>query len=83
MKTVHSVNRSLWLTYGQKNSREEKSMFWQNVVNACLAIIMTLLVYQNMLLQDQMSILENDIRIVKETLEIPKERVQFEVIESQ
>ena len=82
MKTVHSVNRSLWLTYGQKNSREEKSMFWQNVVNACLAIIMTLLVYQNMLLQDQMSILENDIRIVKETLEIPKERVQFEVIES-
>ena len=57
-------------------------MFWQNVVNACLAIIMTLLVYQNMLLQDQMSILENDIRIVKETLEIPKERVQFEVIES-
>ena len=82
MKTVHSVNRSLWLPYGQKNSREEKSMFWQNVVNACLAIIMTLLVYQNMLLQDQMSILENDIRIVKETLEIPKERVQFEVIES-
>ena len=57
-------------------------MFWQNVVNACLAIIMTLLVYQNMLLQDQMSILENDIRIVKDTLEIPKERVQFEVIES-
>ncbi len=58
-------------------------MFWQNVINACLAIIMTLLIYQNMLLQDQMSILENDIRIVKETLEIPKERVQFEVIESQ
>ena len=29
-----------------------------------------------------MSILENDIRIVKETLEIPKERVQYEVIES-
>ena len=57
-------------------------MFWQNVINACLAIIMTLLVYQNMLLQDQMSILENDILIVKETLEIPKERVQFEVIES-
>ena len=57
-------------------------MFWQNVINACLAIIMTLLIYQNMLLQDQMSILENDIRIVKETLEIPKERVQFEVIES-
>ena len=57
-------------------------MFWQNVINACLAIIMTLLVYQNMLLQDQVSILENDIRIVKETLEIPKERVQFEVIES-
>ena len=43
---------------------------------------MTLLIYQNMLLQDQMSILENDILIVKETLEIPKERVQFEVIES-
>ena len=57
-------------------------MFWQNVINACLAIIMTLLIYQNMLLQDQMSILENDILIVKETLEIPKERVQFEVIES-
>ena len=57
-------------------------MFWQNVINACLAVIMTLLIYQNMLLQDQMSILENDIRIVKETLEIPKERVQFEVIES-
>ena len=57
-------------------------MLWQNVINACLAIIMTLLIYQNMLLQDQMSILENDIRIVKETLEIPKERVQFEVIES-
>ena len=58
-------------------------MFWQNVINACLAVIMTLLIYQNMLLQDQMSILENDLRIVKETLEIPKERVQFEVIESQ
>ncbi len=57
-------------------------MFWQNVINACLAVIMTLLIYQNMLLQDQMSILKNDIRIVKETLEIPKERVQFEVIES-
>ena len=57
-------------------------MFWQNVINACLAVIMTLLIYQNMLLQDQMSILENDIRIVKETLEIPKERLQFEVIES-
>ena len=57
-------------------------MFWQNVINACLAIIMTLLIYQNMLLQDQMSIVENDILIVKETLEIPKERVQFEVIES-
>ena len=57
-------------------------MFWQNVINACLAVIMTLLIYQNMLLEDQMSILENDIRIVKETLEIPKERVQFEVIES-
>ena len=57
-------------------------MFWQNVINACLAVIMTLLIYQNMLLQDQMSILENDLRIVKETLEIPKERVQFEVIES-
>ena len=57
-------------------------MFWQNVINACLAVIMTLLIYQNMLLQDQMSILENDISIVKETLEIPKERVQFEVIES-
>ena len=57
-------------------------MFWQNVINACLAVIMTLLIYQNMLLEDQMSILENDIRIVKETLEIPKERVHFEVIES-
>ena len=57
-------------------------MFWQNLINACLAIIMTLLIYQNTLLQDQLAILENDFRIVKETLEIPQERVQFEVIKS-
>ena len=57
-------------------------MFWQNVINACLAIIMTLLVYQNAVLQGQIGILENDIGIIKETLEIPKERVQFEVIDS-
>ena len=57
-------------------------MFWQNLINACLAIIMTLLIYQNTLLQDQIAILENDFRIVKETLEIPQERVQFEVIKS-
>ena len=65
-----------------KNSREKTPMFWQNLINACLAIIITLLIYQNTLLQDQMAILENDISIVKETLEIPKERVQFEVIQS-
>ena len=57
-------------------------MFWQNLINASLAIIITLLIYQNTLLQDQMAILENDISTVKETLEIPKERVQFEVIET-
>ena len=57
-------------------------MFWQNLINACLAIIITLLIYQNTILQDQISILENDLRIVKETLEIPQERVQFEVIKS-
>ena len=57
-------------------------MFWQNLINACLAIIMTLLIYQNTLLQDQIAILENDFRIVKETLEIPQERVKFEVIKS-
>ena len=57
-------------------------MFWQNVINACLALIITLLVYQNVLLQDQISILENEVRIVKEVLDIPRERVQFEVIES-
>ena len=54
-------------------------MFWQNVINACLAIIMTLVIYQNTVLQDQIAILETDIRIIKHTLEIPKERVQFEV----
>ena len=57
-------------------------MFWQNVINACLAIIMTLLVYQNAVLQGQIAVLENDIGTIKETLEIPKERVQFEVIDS-
>ena len=57
-------------------------MAWQNVINACLAIIMTLLVYQNTALQDQVAILETDIRIIKHTLEIPKERVQFEVIDT-
>ena len=57
-------------------------MTWQNVVNACLAIIMTLLVYQNTALQDQIAILETDIRIIKHTLEIPRERVQFEVIDT-
>ena len=57
-------------------------MTWQNVINACLAIIMTLMVYQNTALQDQISILETDIRIIKHTLEIPKERVQFEVIDT-
>ena len=57
-------------------------MLWQNVINACLAIIMTLLVYQNTVLQDQIAILETDIRIIKHTLEIPKERVQFEVIDT-
>ena len=57
-------------------------MTWQNVINACLAIIMTLLVYQNTVVQDQIAILETDIRIIKHTLEIPKERVQFEVIDT-
>ena len=57
-------------------------MTWQNVINACLAIIMTLLVYQNTALQDQIAILETDIRIIKHTLEIPAERVQFEVIDT-
>ena len=57
-------------------------MFWQNVINACLAIIMTLVIYQNTVLQDQISILETDIRIIKHTLEIPKERVQFEVVDT-
>ena len=57
-------------------------MFWQNVINACLAIIMTLLVYQNTVLQDQIVILETDIRVIKHMLEIPKERVQFEVIDT-
>tara|TARA_A100001011_G_scaffold132889_1_gene140031 strand:+ start:268 stop:474 length:207 start_codon:yes stop_codon:yes gene_type:complete len=57
-------------------------MTWQNVINACLAIIMTLLVYQNTALQDQIAILETDIRIIKDTLEIPRERVQFEVIDT-
>ena len=57
-------------------------MFWQNVINACLAIIITLLVYQNTVLQDQVAILETDIRIIKDTLEIPKERIQFEVIDT-
>ena len=57
-------------------------MLWQNVINACLAIIMTLLIYQNTVLQDQIAILETDIRIIKHTLEIPKERVQFEVVDT-
>ena len=57
-------------------------MLWQNVINACLAIIMTLLVYQNTALQDQIAILETDIRIIKHTLEIPTERVQFEVVDT-
>ena len=57
-------------------------MTWQNLINACLAIIITLLVYQNTALQDQIAILETDIRIIKHTLEIPKERVQFEVIDT-
>lgn len=57
-------------------------MTWQNVINACLAIITTLLVYQNTALQDQIAILETDIRIIKDTLEIPRERVQFEVIDT-
>jgi len=57
-------------------------MTWQNVINACLAIIMTLLVYQNTALQDQIAILETDIRIIKHTLEIPRERVQFEVTDT-
>ena len=57
-------------------------MLWQNVINACLAIIMTLLVYQNTTLQDQIAILETDIGIIKHTLELPKERVQFEVIDT-
>ncbi len=57
-------------------------MFWQNVINACLAIIMTLVIYQNTVLQDQIAILETDIRIIKHTLEIPKERVQFEVVDT-
>ena len=57
-------------------------MTWQNVINACLAIIMTLLVYQNTVVQDQIAILETDIRIIKHTLEIPRERVQFEVIDT-
>ena len=57
-------------------------MTWQNVINGCLAIIMTLLVYQNTVVQDQIAILETDIRIIKHTLEIPKERVQFEVIDT-
>ena len=57
-------------------------MTWQNVINACLAIIMTFLVYQNTALQDQIAILETDIRIIKDTLEIPRERVQFEVIDT-
>ena len=57
-------------------------MFWQNVINACLAIIMTLVIYENTVLQDQIAILETDIRIIKHTLEIPKERVQFEVVDT-
>ena len=57
-------------------------MTWQNVINACLAIIMTLLVYQNTALQDQIAILETDIRNIKHTLEIPREHVQFEVIDA-
>ena len=57
-------------------------MLWQNVINACLAIIMTLVIYENTVLQDQIAILETDIRIIKHTLEIPKERVQFEVVDT-
>ena len=57
-------------------------MTWQNVINACLVILTTLLVYQNKALQDQIVFLETDIRIIKHTLEIPKERVQFEVIDT-
>ena len=41
-----------------------------------------LLVYQNTVLQDQFASLETDISIIKHTLEIPKERVQFEVIDT-
>ena len=66
----------------QKEIREVKSMTWQNVINACLAIIMTLVIYENTVLQDQIAILETDIRIIKHTLEIPKERVQFEVVDT-
>ena len=66
----------------QKEIREVKSVTWQNIINACLAVIMTLLVYQNNALQDQIAVLETDIRIIKHTLEIPKERVQFEVIDT-
>ena len=66
----------------QKEIREVKSMTWQNVINACLAIIMTLVIYQNTVLQNQIAILETDIRIIKHTLEIPKERVQFEVVDT-
>jgi hypothetical protein len=43
---------------------------------------MTLLVFQNTVLQDQIVILETDIRVIKHMLEIPKERVQFEVIDT-
>tara|TARA_X000001036_G_scaffold166846_1_gene158130 strand:- start:693 stop:857 length:165 start_codon:yes stop_codon:yes gene_type:complete len=43
---------------------------------------MTLVIYQNTVLQDQIAILETDIRIIKHTLEIPKERVQFEVVDT-
>ena len=57
-------------------------MFWQNVINACLAIMITLLIYQNTALQDRIEIHETDIKIIIDTLGIPKTRVQFEVIDS-
>ena len=57
-------------------------MFWQNVINVGLAIIMTLLIYQNTVLQEQIVILESDIGIIKDTLKLPKERVQFEIVET-
>ena len=41
-------------------------MFWQNIINACLAIITTLLIYQNSVLRGEVDDLKEGMKALED-----------------